>query len=915
MVNVGIKELNMWTCTDMSGRFLFRNIPEGRYTLQASCLGYEILAKTFIVPLKSNELEVFMKPTSLALEGVEITAKEGKRLGSTTTINTATLEHVQPTDLSDVLQMVPGNVSVNPNLNDPKQLTIRDLTPNTKTPDPMATLGTLLVIDGAPISNDANMQVNTTTNATTGTLTTSYASSATKGTDVRSIAVDNIESIEVVRGIASADQGDVLSGVVKVNLKKGKTPLMAKVKVDPNIKQFSVGKGLKLDKERGTLNLDADITKSLDDIRTPYKTYYRLTGSMAYSNTLFKNTRPLNVNFTVNYSGSEDSQKLDPDMKDVETFESSEQDLRMNLTGKWTLNTKLISCLNYNLSGNIQHQRSSQTDLRELNGEAPFTASEVDGESVGTYLPSSYISSFYIDGRPYYLNAKLSGVKNHRFTDEGLSNLKAGLEYYVYGNNGQGRVYSSAYPPANYYRPRSYKDIPAMHQLALFAEEELSIPIGKTKLELQAGLRFTNLQPDGLFTSTLSNTMLDPRTNLKYQVVDDPKGWITKLSIRFGYGVFSKAPTLLHFYPDKLYYDLVGFNYRDPGGSSLAVFTTRVLEDTKNPNLKPAQNRKFEGGIDVSFLGVEMLFTGFLERMKNGFSFQRMYETIYYNNYTSISNTKGLTPIYTPGMGITYTDPSTGNTVTIPYRQDTLWIDYSYPTNTGETTKIGVEYSLNFGTARSLRTTFMVDGAYLYVKKKDMADYMYKPTANYTGGYPYVGLYPGGKGDVQERFNTNVRTVTHIKELRMVISLTAQMIWFEKAQNIYEDANGNPLIYTLNPVPDVYADYTQVKYVNPYGYYDRSKTFHVFDPSMATTKPLSDLRLKANTTYYYAKNRSPFIYQINLKLTKELTSSANLSFFVNNVTNYRPLQQVAYNEYTRTRNSSIYFGAELKIKL
>jgi hypothetical protein len=29
MVNVGIKELNLWTCTDMNGRFLFRNVPEG----------------------------------------------------------------------------------------------------------------------------------------------------------------------------------------------------------------------------------------------------------------------------------------------------------------------------------------------------------------------------------------------------------------------------------------------------------------------------------------------------------------------------------------------------------------------------------------------------------------------------------------------------------------------------------------------------------------------------------------------------------------------------------------------------------------------------------------------------------------------------------------------------------------------
>jgi hypothetical protein len=51
-------------------------------------------------------------------------------------------------------------------------------------------------------------------------------------------------------------------------------------------------------------------------------------------------------------------------------------------------------------------------------------------------------------------------------------------------------------------------------------------------------------------------------------------------------------------------------------------------------------------------------------------------------------------------------------------------------------------------------------------------------------------------------------------------------------------------------------------------------------------------------------------------LTKELSRSATMSFNVNNLTNYRPLQKVKgpVDSYTR-RNQGIYFSGELTFKL
>ena len=55
-------------------------------------------------------------------------------------------------------------------------------------------------------------------------------------------------------------------------------------KTDPKIKQVYAGKGFALGENKGFLNIDADYVQSQNDIRTPAKSYNRLTAQIGYSN-------------------------------------------------------------------------------------------------------------------------------------------------------------------------------------------------------------------------------------------------------------------------------------------------------------------------------------------------------------------------------------------------------------------------------------------------------------------------------------------------------------------------------------------------------------------------------------------------------------------------------------------------------
>jgi hypothetical protein len=144
--------------TRADGGFCLPFPGEGR--LVAERVGLSPLTREIAVrAVGTLRVELRMADRALELPGIEVTAREarGQREGSTVSrIERAAVEHLQAASLGDVLQLLPGQVSRNPDLGSAQQSLLRQV-PTTVEAARANALGTAVVVDGAPISNNANL--------------------------------------------------------------------------------------------------------------------------------------------------------------------------------------------------------------------------------------------------------------------------------------------------------------------------------------------------------------------------------------------------------------------------------------------------------------------------------------------------------------------------------------------------------------------------------------------------------------------------------------------------------------------------------------------------------------------------------------------------------------------------------------
>ncbi len=911
MVTIQIKELNSWTASNAEGEFNFEKIPQGNYTLQATCLGFEPYEVPISVTRDIPGYKLMLNQMSLGLKEVVIVARENTSMSSSSKIETTALDHVQPNSLAEVMQLVPGQVTLNPNLARSNQIAIRDINDPLRNPDSNSAMGTAIIVDGTPVNNDANMQ---TLNTAGGGTAQGY-STAGQGVDLRQIATDNIESVEVIRGIPSVEYGELTTGAVLVRTKAGKTKLNVKLKADPKIKQAAFSKGFMLPGEnKGALNVDVDYTNAFDDLRMPTKSYNRLTGQLGYSNTWFKKTNPLSVNAKISYFSTFDNEKNDPDMLLREIYQSKEKSFGFKLFGTWLVKKPWLTNITYNLAGDFKNEDYYEYKVISSSGATPLPTATVSGESVGTLLPSSYDSKLNIEGKPYSYFATVKGTVTGKY-GKVYSNLMYGAEWRTTGNNGAGSIYDVTRPPGAgseaTTRPRSFKDIPANKNLALFLEEKVNFSIGSTRLKTQAGLRYNNMLPTGLF-STKGFKSLEPRLNMTYDIFQNKNGrMIRNLSLRFGYGLTSKSPSMIYLYPNKAYNDEIAFNYYP----DLLVIATSVVEGVTNPDLKPITNTKLEAGVDFDLFGVKVLLTGFKEKIENGFNWETQYYVMDYKLWNPLDGA-GKNPTFTNGE-IYYKE--NGQTLKLPYTNAKEFARFNKPINSYNIDKQGLEYIFNFGNVKSLRSSFLVDGAFYHIKRiSQVIPSSARIGISYQGQrFPYLPVYPGGKGDVIQRLNSNFQVITHIPQLKMVTSVSAQVIWFDKAKYYWADDSGQAVYFSKGANNQKNYGATEgvdKVYIDPIGYYDKGMVYHPWQNNMTYDSPYSFM-VDSDKGNYYNMISFPMTLQINLKLTKEIGQRAKLSFFVNNLFNYRPLFKNPNNDYYDRRNETAYFGAEFKFAL
>ena len=397
----------LYGMTGAKGICTINNVPSGRYVYSVSLLGYETVTDSLTVTSSNVRVSVTMRESNLSLEGAVVTAQQDQ-VGSRSVINQDAIRHIQPKNLGDMLQLVPGNLVSSPNLNNLSQAMIREI--DTEGNNNYA-VGTSVIVDGAPISNDGNLQVLNAnrygSNADASTQQMGENTTGGKGTDLRLISGQNIESMEVIRGIPSVEYGNLTSGVVIVKTKSGQTPWEAKAQVDPFSKMVFAGKGFTL-RDGSAINVSADWAQSWSDTRRHYLGYDRVTASAGYS----KQWNRFQLNVKGAFYSNINNRKQDPQMEEMEVllFKNKNYGGRAAVTGTWQTGASWVDNVDFSLSTQLSHSIDEHKD-RIYSPDGLVTNTREEGIHVGRFLRDSYWSEYKIDGRPYRVTAKAKAAK------------------------------------------------------------------------------------------------------------------------------------------------------------------------------------------------------------------------------------------------------------------------------------------------------------------------------------------------------------------------------------------------------------------------------------------------------------------------------------------------------------------------
>ena len=881
---------NMYSMSDQNGGFNIDNVPSGEITLSVEFFGMESVDTTFTArPGQTVDLSLAMKPVSFRLEHVVVTATQNKAGSSTASnISRQAMDHLQTSSLNDVMALLPGVEISNPNLSSAQSIAVRSIT------GPNSALGTAIYMDGAPLSNNANLQTLSAT-ISGSSETPTGGGNPTSGVDVRALSTDNVESVEVIRGIPSVEYGDLTSGAVIVKSRAGKSPWTVRFKTNPNIYQVSAAKGFSLGKKAGDLNISADYAYSQNNLTQSFSFYQRASAKALWSVLIGDNT---NSNTSLSFTYGKDTRNRNPDDMYPTESKGTETGIRLNHNGSSYLNREWLKAINWTVSASYtdksSYYLSTASNAMSLYSTAMTDAvytnipgleiSDADGNPItrlpagdedvrGRVLPYSYEYFYNIYGKEVNAFAKLNFDMSHTWGNV-TDRLLVGADFKTDGNLGKGAVYEDETPPlrnisntASGYRKRPYYDIPFINQLGVYAEDRFSYKFAGRELNLTAGLRFDYV--NGL-------TSLAPRFNASVDVFP----WMT---LRGGWGITSKAPTSIYLYPNYAYHDLILFNGMDvnlPEEERLLVAQTTVY-DVTNRDLEIARNRKAEIGLDFNILDrFRVSVTAYDELMKNGYSIGRDLDSFHwyeYTNYVVAHENEGSIPTLTKGD--TYTP---------------FFITYN-PLNNRITRNSGVEYEVDLGRFDAIRTSFYINGAWMkgYYQTDGYSFDTRRQAGTDTPEFN-VAIYDACPQYYTERLNTTLRITHNIPKIGLAITLTGQFNWFYKYWTEYHYNDG---------MPSKYISY-------------KDGRIHDFTSDMAADPEFAYMMPSPNPNRFIVEQYQPYAI-FNLNVSKEIGDALTASFYVNNMFNSHPLYKTrASGSYIDiTANVPIFFGFELKVSI
>lgn len=835
------------------------SLAKGAYTLDITHLSYREVLLPVEVKDPKQTIRIRLVQQSQVIEEVVVTASESQGVSSASVVGKEAMQHLQPSSFADIVSMLPGASSQAPNLTSANTIKLREAGNGSTSSDyDAASLGTSFVVDGAPISTDANMQY--VQGGSSGQ--DDQRQVVNKGVDMRTISTDDIEKVEIIRGIAGAEYGDVTSGVVKIERTMKPTPWRARFKADGFSKLFYVGKGVGWNNDQTVLNVGVDYLNAKNDPTNTLENYQRITGSVRLQNRWRVDDTNIRWQNCLDYTGSIDNDKIDPDINhNKEDSYRSEYHL-MKWCNTLNISNKSRQFWSFALTTNISYSldQITQTKFTQLTTPIqPAIDNMQEGNADVGLLPYQYVAHHLVDGKP--MNVFIRPKANFFFHTWTLEHkVAAGIEWKYDKNFGRGQVYDLTRPLnySSYMRPRAYNDIPASNQLAWYIQDDIHIPVRKTSFDLEIGLRGTSLLGLDKDYTMHGKCYLDPRANLMYNI--PVKGG--KVYIAAAVGQHTKMPTLLQLYPNLIYEDLKATDIHvSPTDSTMNIYTHII--DPTNRNLAPARNLKWEVRAGLEINRHRFSVTYFQERMNDGFRSWKNCAPFKY-------------PIYTDGTATYYSKLLT----------------YSMTTNGSEIRKQGVEWQYSTPRIPAICTRFTVNGAWLrttYQNSQAMfsTDKLQATIGNTAVRDLYIGYYDWTEGSIRENLNTNIIADVYIKQLGLTVSATFELNWYTASQTLYKD--GTPIAYM-----------------------DLSGELKPYTEESKQDEYLQWLTFTYNADQFRRKT-VPFAGYLNLRVQKSITQYADLAFFVNKLLDYLPDYKV--DGITIHRSASPYFGMEINLKL
>lgn len=860
---VFLRDLNIGTLTNRNGEFAIRGNFSGTHRLMVTYVGYESYDAQLQFPIDTLYL-VRLRATSLALDEVVVTARAVQKSGTALQINQSALEHTQPSSLADVMQFLPGQLATDGHLDQVKQATLRQVGADDNT-----SLGTAVVVNGVPMSNNANL------NYISADQKVRERTTVNSGLDLRMLSTDHYERVDLLRGIASARYGDLSSGAFLLRAKQGITPWQLRAKVDPLAGLVYLGKGVSL--PLGTLHLGGEYTYATPDEREQLERYSRYSAQANWTGRTHVADLPLSLGLRAHYVGTLQTERTDPDLT-LRTDKYLAYYSRYQLSGDADLAVEQPWLASVHLTASYDYTEDVVRRIRNISVHAGqgLPISDKEGEYEGIYLPFEYISHYSLVNKPLQGYGLLELREHWQFWHMTHA-LNAGLETRWEGNIGRGYTYDLERPPApgspTSSRPRRYSDVPFYIPLSAYIEDKLTISGLWGEVEFVAGLRAGWLRGATKGYPGLQKAQTDPRINAYYAF---PSFYIAKLPIqvalRLGWGKQTKWPTLDHLAPTKSYFDLQSLNYYSLTEEWRLLWLTTFIEDARNLDLLPASYNKWEGGLDLNLGSARAEVTLFYESMRNGFTYATHYLPYEYNVYSVPGAPSGKPDIQTLTPRKEYALKSLGK-----------------PSNSLSTLKRGIEFRLQLPKWELLGTSADISGAYFHTTYDISLPEEYRPSIKLEGKeYPYVGIYAWSNGRSYERLSSMARFYTHLPRLRLLFTTQVQCVWFTQSKSLPFD--GRPLYWR-----DINGE------VKPFTDEDAKDPKRIF-------------LVRQFNKEYFEVDRTPFALSLNLKVTKEIGKHVRLAFFANRIWCYLPDYRGKFHRLI-TRDYTPYFGTELRISL